>query len=312
MARDKVNAAVAEKGALMDQLVQEYSVKSKLSEENVKRAIESINDALAYIHANLEPVQAMLAYLEEHFDPIMPKEGFSLELSGSTRYASSNYSRYGFSAFSSGSSGGPTLSHSHSTQYTFVWQSLQLWCKIQKNLHKLWVCADEDLLSTGTSYHLCNTGQGLHRVQSCPKVGKVMRSLLSQTQQEAGAPWVGLSVIHLGDRDVPNALVFIDKYTQIPRFLHPLVEFIRSLPTLAMDPIVLEYMNKRFGSTEELKLTVLCDFFKHGFDGSGDDGGSCIDGRLTSSWNWTSRIAKKPYYHAFMLSGFQGFDGDFK
>lgn len=45
-----------------------------------------------------------------------------------------------------------------------------------------------------------------------------MRSLLYSTQQEAGAPWVRLSLIHLGDRDVPNALVFIDKYTQIPRF----------------------------------------------------------------------------------------------
>ena len=42
------------------------------------------------------------------------------------------------------------------------------------------------------------------------------------------------------------------------------------------------------------------------------DAGSCIDGRLTSAWNWCSKIEKKGYYPLFMLAGFNGFDGDFK
>lgn len=181
-----------------------------------------------------------------------------------------------------------------------------------RHMHRLWVCADDDLLSTTCTYHLYNTGQGLNRVQACPKVRKMMSSLLHQTQQESGRTWVGLSVIHLGDRDVPNALIFIDKYTQIPRFLNPISNLIISLPNLMNDTRTARYVMEQFGSIQTLKMAILQDYYKHGFDGSGDDGGSCIDGRLTSSWNWTSRLAKKNYYHIFMLSGFQGFDGDFR
>ena len=312
--RDELQQRVQEKRQLLDQLVVEYASKSQLSEDNLRRAIESISDAIAYVQSNIAPVRQMLEFLEDNFDPAAPEKPFSLELRGSSRYTPPSYSRYGFSAFStSGNNDGPTLSHSHSTQFTFVWQSLRLWQKVQRNMHKLWVCADDDLLSTSTSYHLYNTGQGLNRVQACPKVGRVMRNLLQQTQSDAGAPWVGLSVIHLGDRDVPNALIFIDKYTQIPRFLNPLVSFLRGIDDLCdSNEMIDRYIKAQFGSRRNLRLAVLSDYFKHGFDGSGDDGGSCIDGRLTSSWNWTSRIAKKAYYHVFMLSGFQGFDGDFK
>ena len=43
-----------------------------------------------------------------------------------------------------------------------------------------------------------------------------MHALLWRCQQRIGA-WVGSSVVHLGDHNVPNALMFIDKYTQVQR-----------------------------------------------------------------------------------------------
>lgn len=311
--RAHVQAMVEGKRRVTDQLVEAYSASGSLSPKNVLRAIDSLADAVAYVESNVQPVQRMLQYLEDNFDPHRETPGFTLALGGSSRGGFSNsYAKYGLSAYSSGSNDGPTLSHSHSTQFIFVWQSLRLWSKVMRHMHRLWVCADNDLLSTTQTYHLYNTGQGLNRVQNCPRVRKVMHTLLHQTQQEAGAAWVGLSVVHLGDRDVPNALIFIDKYTQIPRFLNPIVGFLQSLPELCRDERIDAYVKEQFGSEHRLQMAVLADYFKHGFDGSGDDGGSCIDGRLTSSWNWTSRVAKKSYYNVLMLSGFQGFDGDFR
>ena len=56
--------------------------------------------------------------------------------------------------------------------------------------------------------------QGLNRVQQAPSVSRAMHAVLHRCQQRLGT-WVGSSVVHLGDHNVPNALMFIDKYTQV-------------------------------------------------------------------------------------------------
>ena len=122
--------------------------------------------------------------------------------------------------------------------------------------------------------------------------------------------------MHLGDNDVPNALVWIDKYTQIPRILVPLLEVLDSLDELLRTaPGVQSYADALFGDADGARKAILGDFFRHGFDGSGADNfydaGSCIDGRLTSAWNWCSKLPKKGYAPLFKMAGFVGFDGDF-
>jgi hypothetical protein len=50
-------------------------------------------------------------------------------------------------------------------QYHYVLQSLMLWREVSNDMFKLWYLAEADMLRQGTSYRLCDTGQGLNRVQ---------------------------------------------------------------------------------------------------------------------------------------------------
>ena len=87
----------------------------------------------------------------------------------------------------------------------------------------------------------------------------------------------------MGDHNVPNALLFIDKYSQIYRILLPITNVLALIPA---HPRLKDYAVREFGSPENAIREVLVDFFRHAFDGSGADSyfdaGSCIDGRLTS------------------------------
>lgn len=95
-------------------------------------------------------------------------------------------------------------------------------------MFRLWCLAEEDVLSDAQPYELRQTGQGLQRVQQSPRVYRAMHEILAVTKSRLHG-WIGSSVIHLGDHNVPNALLFIDKYTQVARILAPLTRTLLSL-----------------------------------------------------------------------------------
>ncbi|CAE8590603.1 unnamed protein product, partial [Polarella glacialis] len=125
--------------------------------DRIETIVASISDHFAFLRFNREPVDRIIEYLKSNFDPNKDRE-FSLDIQ--SRRA------------------GSCLTHSHRTQYTFVLQSLLLWREIMGNMFALWQMTEEDLLDTGSSYRLCDTGQGLNRVQQAPRVSRAMHQIL--------------------------------------------------------------------------------------------------------------------------------------
>nr|CCA25653.1 conserved hypothetical protein [Albugo laibachii Nc14] len=249
------------KRTAMTELIEEYSSES-LSEADIRRCVASINDYHSHLIANTSPITKMLDLISTHFDPNQYEPNLSLEVRAGRN--------------------GARLSHTHATQYKYVHQSLELWKSITLEMLHLWRSVEDDLLGGGM-YRLRDTGQGLQRMQTAPKTSRVMHSILQKVRLKHPG-WVGSSVVHLGDHNVPNALLFIDKYTQIARILTPIVQTLEALPSLSQKNETKNLISEAFGGANSLQKIILCDFFKHAFDGSGADNffdaGSCIDGPI--------------------------------
>lgn len=309
--RSQVQAEIRQKERAIETLAKRYYKPGIITQDEIRQCLYSIGDNHSYLRSNKNPVERMLKYLQTYFNPDKIENEYNLAIS------------YG--------KAGARLSHNHEKQFYYgefytsqkdmpvfilimmiVNQSLTLWSIIMNDMFMLWSLADQDLLSNRGRYRLTDTGQGLNRVQNCPAVGRAMQSVIAQAQKRAKS-WIGSSVVHLGDHTVPNAWFFLDKYLQVPMILNPLERVISEIDVVTRDPFVFNWIESQFGGVEELKKTILSDFFKHAFDGSGadnfQDAGSCIDGRLTSAWNWANSVSKKPYYKVLVLCGFTGFNG---
>jgi len=270
------------------------------SKDDVVQCLLSMSDNASYLNSNCQPIDDMIAMLERFFDPkVVGKEPADPKRS--------------LAIF--GGKDGARLTHSHERQYQYVLQTLSLWREILHEIFRLWTLAERDLLDEAAPYKWMDTGQGMHRLQNAPRVSKAMHGILYAVQQRLkDYGWVGSSVIHISDANVPNALVFIDKWNQVPRILLPIVQTLRHLDSfVAKNAALVGYVDSAFGSLEDAKVAILHSFFREGFDGSGGEdwftAGSCVDARLTSSWNWCQSLAKRPFYILFRLAGFQGFDG---
>ncbi len=300
--RKTVDAAVRYRNSVITVLSKEYA-SDKLDSNTIVDLLAAIGDNHAYLREAMGPVMDIHRLLLQYFGPkgTAPNR---LAITGGQQ--------------------GARLTHTHDQQVRYCHQTYILWQEIILNMFQLWYLAESDMLDPRNRYSLRVTGQGPNRVQASPQVARLMSQILGVARDKVGGSWFGSSAVHLGDINVPNSLVFIDKYTQVERILSPIVRCIRELDTLGNDPNIgpwlanyyadeNEQTSKKVG-IERCKLRILVDFFRHGFDGSGAEdsfsAGSCIDGRLTSAWNWCNKIASKSYYNIFLVTGFNGFEGN--
>lgn len=203
--RREIQRDIKAKEKAIETLSSRYARSSDFNKEAVRQCLYSLGDNAAFLRVNRDPCDQMIQWLKTHFDPDDPLKGASLAIRGGkagARQVSYKLAERVPDYFMQ------RLTHDHSRQYAYVIQSLTLWREILHDMFRLWVLAEQDLLSTSTTYRLLNTGQGLNRVQAAPKTLRMMHGILDRAQKSVGN-WIGSSVIHMGDHNVPNSFMFL-------------------------------------------------------------------------------------------------------
>ena len=181
--------------------------RSGLSQEQVRQCIYSIGDNHAFLRTNRDPCERMIMYLKEHFHPLQQRDTkFSLAIrSGRNGARLSQAIRIRFTE-SHIMAGDPARFVAECVSINYAND-----CICFADMFRLWSLTEQDLLAENISYQLQDTGQGLNRVQAAPKTLRMMHTILHRAQQSVGS-WVGSSAIHMGDHNVPNALMFIGTF----------------------------------------------------------------------------------------------------
>jgi hypothetical protein len=309
----------------------EITPKGKITPEDINLLLSSISDAHNYLFQCFTPLDKMSKRLEKHFRsgnqvlPIDIRNGVD-----GSRLSHSTDGQY---------------MYIHQTYY--LWRQVTirmypLWYAADHDLLCGYTRYDnntgEEIHFNPIQYSLRFTDQGITRMQSCPQVGRIMSEIMQKCFEQFPI-WHGSQAVHLGDINVPNAFSFIDKYTQLERILGPLDRTLYEIESAwenenhPLHGYVWEYFNvvnsknyegfdknqildkndPKYANMTPLHYKIMQDYFRHAFNGSGADNynsaGSCIDGRLTSSWEWCNIISKKAYHQAFLITGFIGWDG---
>jgi hypothetical protein len=320
-------------------LVSKYK-SQPLPSDAVRLALYSLGDNNAYMHQARDPIDRVIRLLCSHFPAAAPESAdLSLAIGGGEGGARLSHSHSRQHAFAL---------QSLLLWREIAHEMFKLWCLAEADL--LDGASPYALKDTGQGLQRVQPAprtekamrELLHRTQRklgswvgsavihlgdsnvpnalnfIDKVGALRARARARTAYLTHTRARALAILTLAGRAPgPLARRVARQYAAIERILNPLLAVLDAIGTPKHQPAQLQtYIAMRWRSPTDAVKAILCDFFKFAFDGSGADNfydaGSCIDGRLTSAWNWCSQVSAKPYYPLFKMCGFIGFDGEFQ